>query len=296
MYLPTAAIPSYAYEEETMLIKHLDDIFGLNEISNGQMPSSGIPAAGMAILLEQDATRIGIVTENHEHAWADVGRHILKYVAQYYITPRIIKIAGKGLDYTVKSFQGSDLKNGHDVYVVRGSTIPNSKVMQRQEILNTYQMGLLGDPHDPKLREKVLSMLEYGDVAEMWQDFSIDMNQINRDLDLIKKGGVPLVNEMDNHPLHVQEKNRFRKSDKFTNLPPRSQAILEANMEEHLQAQVKLQNPGLDQNVQMAEGMAQKASQLTPQDALNHADAALPHIPHLQHPTAAPQGPQGPGG
>lgn len=269
-------IPQYAYTEEEVLEQHLDDVFGLNEISNGRLPESGIPAAGMQILLEQDATRIGIITENHEHAWADVGRHILKYASGYYETPRLLKVTGQGIDYTVKSFQGSDLRNNHDVFVVRGSTVPNSKVYQRQEILNAYNMGLLGDPMDPKLREKVLSMLEYGDVGEMWQDFSIDMNQINRDIDLIKKGGIPLVNEMDNHALHVKEKNRLRKSDKYEAMPPEQQAVLQGNIEEHLQWEMKLLNPGLEQQVEMAGLMAQKAESMTPDQAVQVADSAPP--------------------
>jgi hypothetical protein len=262
------SIPQYAYREEEVLELHLDDVFGLNEISNGRLPEAGIPASGMQILLEQDATRIGIITENHEHAWADVGRHVLKYASEYYKTDRLLKTTGRGLDYTVRSFKGADLRNNHDVFVVRGSTVPNSKVYKRQEIMNAYQMGLLGDPMDPKLREKVLGMLEYGDVGEMWQDFSIDMSQINRDLDLIKRGGQPLVNEMDNHPLHIAEKNRYRKSDKFDSLPDEAKASLEANIEEHLDWQVKLQNPGLQQQAEMSELMAEQASQITPEGAM----------------------------
>lgn len=281
--LQVPGIPQYAYEEENKLEENLNDIFGLNEISNGQLPQAGMPAAGMQILLEQDATRIGIVTENHEHSWANVGRHILKYASKYYQTPRLLKVAGQGLDYTVKSFQGSDLRDNHDVYVIRGSTIPNSKVFQRQEILNTYQMGLLGDPHDPKLREKVLSMLEYGDVSEMWQDFSIDMAQIHRDMELIKKCQTPLVNELDNHNLHVQEKNRYRKSDKYDALVPAAKGILEGNIEEHLQWIIKIQNPGLNQHVQMSELMADHASNINPNDMAAQDTSATPPPPGIQH-------------
>ncbi len=277
--LQVPIMPQYAYMEQEKAERAMDDLFGLNEISQGRIPESGMPAAGMQILLEQDATRIGIVTENHEHAWADVGRHILKFVKGYYKTARLLKKAGKGLEYTVKPFTGSDIKNNTDVYVIRGSTIPNSKVIQRQEIMNAYQQGLLGDPQDPKLREKVLSMLEFGDVSEMWQDFSIDMAQINRGLDQMQQGGVPPVNEFDNHPLWVQEVNRFRKSDKFEKMPDNIKAIIEANMEEHLQAFTNLQNPGLNQQVEMSEQMAQKAQTMTPQDAMQHAELANAHMP-----------------
>jgi hypothetical protein len=277
-------MPQYAYEEQKTVESALNDLFGLNEVSQGRIPSSGMPAAGMQILLEQDATRQAIVTENHEHSYADVGRHILKFVKNFYIVPRLLKTAGKGLEYTVKPFVGSDIRDNTDVYVIRGSTVPNSKVLQRQDILNTYQMGLLGDPQDPKLREKVLSMLEYGDVAEMWQDFSIDMAQINRDLDLIQKGGVPQVNELDNHPLHVQEKNRFRKSEKFEGLTPQIKTVLEANIEEHVQMMTNLTNPGLQQHVQMSNMMADKAQNMTPGQVLTADQVANAHMPETATP------------
>ncbi len=193
------------------------------------------------------------------------------YPWMYYRKPDGWIVCGQGW--------GEEIGNNTDVYVIRGSTIPNSKVIQRQEIMNAYQQGLLGDPSDPKLREKVLSMMEYGDVAEMWQDFSIDMAQINRGLDMMQKGEIPPVNELDNHPLWVQEVNRFRKSDKFEKMDDHLKAIIEANMEEHLQMFTNLQNPGLNQQVEMSELMAQKAQSMTPQDAQMHDQVANAHMP-----------------
>ncbi len=284
-------IPQYMYEEQDHVERAMDDLFGLNEISQGRLPTGGhIPAAGMQILLEQDATRVGIITENHEHAWADVGRFILKFVKKLYITPRLMKKAGKGLEYTVKPFIGTDIGDGSDVFVIRGSTIPNSKTLQRQDIMNAYQQGLLGDPQDPKLREKVLSMMEYGDVAEMWQDFSIDMAQINRGLDMMQKGQIPPVNEADNHPLWFQEVNRFRKSDKFDGLADNIKGIIMSNMEEHLQAETNMQNPGLNQQAQMSDQMAQKAQNMSPQEALQMHDQANMHMPPPDAATPPPPG------
>ncbi len=294
MPIPAMNMPQYAYEEQKSVEMGMDDLFGLNEISQGRVPQAGMPAAGMQILLEQDATRIGIVTENHEHSWADVGRMILKHVKDFYVTERLLKVAGKGLEYTVKPFEGSDIGNNTDVYVIRGSTIPNSKVIQRQEIMNAYQQGLLGDPQDPKLREKVLSILEFGDVSEMWQDFAIDMAQINRGLDEMQKGVIIPVNEADNHPLWFQEVNRFRKSDKFDRLPDNIKVVIQTNMEEHLAAFTNIMNPGLQGQADLSEIMAKKADQMTPEDATQHienqmpasATQAPPNIHHYPQPGA----------
>lgn len=256
-------IPSYIYKEEEELDRSFNEIIGISEISKGQLPSAGIPAIGMQFLQEQDETRIGVVTENNEFSWASVGRIILKFVACYYKTPRMLKIAGKGEEYNFRKFVGDDLKDNFDVIVVRGSTLPNSKVLKRQEIVNAWQIGMLGNPQDPKVSEKVLSMMEYGDVSQMWEDIAADMTQINSQIDMIERGEQPEVNELDNHSLHIQEKNRYRKSDKFKSLSPKAQQILLADIEFHVQELVNIENPNMDQEMEMAKTMNAQTDQIS---------------------------------
>lgn len=219
-------IPQYAYQEESTLESMMDDIFGINEVSRGQMPSASIPAIGMQLLQEQDETRLGVTTELNEEAWAIVGKYILLYAEKFIKAPRLLKMAGRGSSYAVRKFVGADIRNNNDVFVVRGSTVPGSKALKRQEVLNAYSQNLLGDPADPKVREKVLSMLEFGDVAEIWQDQALDDAQIRRDIDLIEQGGVPVIDPLDNQLAHIEQKNRYRKGDKFLTLPPELQQVL----------------------------------------------------------------------
>lgn len=238
-------IPQYSYNEDEVLERKMNDISGINEISRGQLPSSDIPAIGMQFLVEQDDTRIGVITEQHEHSYADLGRMILKFAAKYYVAERTLKVAGKSKEYLVKKFTGKDIRNNFDVFVVRGSTLPGSKVLDRQSILNAYQLGILGDPADPAVREKLAGSLEFGDTAEIWKDYSIDMAQIKRHLEMIEKDAIePPVHEGDNHTLFYQEFNRFRKSEKFDRMTPDRQAILLKVMELHLNEQVNLSAPG----------------------------------------------------
>lgn len=244
--LQVPTIPQYAYKEDEVLSEYMYDISGINQISRAMLPSSSIPAKGMEFLQEQDDTRIGVTTEQHEHAWARVLKLIAMYAQEFYQTPRLLKIAGKNMQYTFKSFVGADMRNNNDVFVLRGSTVPGSKVVKMNEILNAYTQGLLGDPMDPKVREKTFSELEFGTNQEMWVDYGIDMAQIQRSMNMMKEGEAPVVSEFDNHALHLQEKNKIRKSEEFEKYPPEVQTIWIANMEEHLSYIVKQSNPGLD--------------------------------------------------
>lgn len=236
-------MPNYVYQEEQAIDTNFDDIIGINEVSKGQLPAAGIPAIGMQLLTEQDDTRIGIVAENLEHAWARVMKLNLLYAQRFYKTPRLLKLSGKNQEYTVKQFTGEELTGDHDIIVIRGSTLPGSKTLRRQEIINAWQQGLLGDPQDPKVRENVLGMLEFGDVAEVWEDYALDQAQCKRVLETILAGGVPEIAEYDNHPMIFLHLNRFRKSEKFLSIPPEQQEMVVQTMEESVNHVMKMDQP-----------------------------------------------------
>jgi hypothetical protein len=238
-------IPQWAYMEEDKLTQMMNDISGISEVSRGTLPSASIPALGMQILVEADDTRIGVETEQHEHAWAKVGSLMAKYVEQFYVMPRKLKIAGPNLQYTVKELSGDQLKGNTDVKVIRGSTLPGSKTLKRQEILNAYNQGLLGDPKDPKVREKVLGALEFGDVAEVWADYGLSMAQIKRGIAKLEMGEDVQVNELDNQVLWLQELNRLRIGDKFDSLPVEAQVLINNQIQARLNALVQLSGAGV---------------------------------------------------
>lgn len=238
-------MPAYVYQETKEFKEMHYDISGIGEISRGTLPSAGIPAIGMQFLQEQDSTRIGVEVEQHEFAWAAVGRHILKFANQYVKSDRVLKMTNRNQGYVVKKWNGDRLKNHFDVIVISGSTLPNSKVLARQEILNLYDRGLLGNPADPKVVEHVLSLLEYGDIQEVWVDFSLDMKQIKEKITAIEEGEAPEPSEFDNHELVILEFNRYRKSDKYKTFSPEKKAAFNGVMEWHIQALMRLSNPGI---------------------------------------------------
>lgn len=236
-------LPQYAYTECNDLEKQMFDQFGLSEVSRGQLPSAGIPAVGMQLLLEQDETRIGIEVEQHEHSWAKVGQLMLKFAAKYYITDRKLKNKGKNMEYQIKYFTGDDLKEHFDVTVVRGSMVPGSKYLRRQEILNQYDRGFFGDPKDPAVREKVGGMLEFGDMGEAYRDHNLDMAQIKRTLQDIENAAIPVPHLADNHALFIVEMNRYRKSEKWGVLPNESKNLFNTVFQKHLSMASYIANP-----------------------------------------------------
>ncbi len=254
-------LPSYVYEDINTLNDEFNLISGIGETSQGNLESSSMPAALGAMLQEQDQTRLSVQTNRNELSYAKVGCNILKYVGKYYEMPRILKLAGSGLEYAVKEFVGSDLNDNYDVIVIPGSTVPNSKVLKRQDITNAYQMGLLGNPQDPKLQAKVLKMMEFGDIAEVWKSQALDEAQVKKYIEILEQGEFPPYHEMDNHIFIIQELNDYRKGDKYEKMDDRVKKNFELFMETHVQGQIKITQPRIPDAQMMAEHMADTTEQ-----------------------------------
>lgn len=263
--LQMPVIPEYAYKEEDTIKEDINDTAGVNEASRGQLPSSSIPAIGMQLLVEQDDTRIGVEVEGHENSYADLGRILLKFVDKYYETERLIKCAGQNMEYTIKKVKGADIRKSFDVRVIRGSTLPGSKVLKRQEIINLHMQGYLGDPKDPLVLQNVLSMLEYGEEFQAWKKHSLRMAQISRGIEAIERGETPEVSEFDDHALWLQELDDYRLGDKFLKLSPEQQVTVLTLMNEHTDWITELSGLG--------EPEPSMDPHLTPTDAAQQAEA-----------------------
>jgi hypothetical protein len=269
--LPMPTIPQYAYNEEERNDSMINYISGISDVSRGTIPSASIPALGMQILVEQDDSRIGVMVEQHERSYAKIGGMILKFVEKYYTMPRKLKIAGKNQTYLVKEVTGEMLRGNTDVIVIRGSTLPGSKVLRRQEVLNAFQQGLLGDPADPKVREQVLAHLEFGDIGAIWKDQSLDEFQVMLGIKLIEKGELPPAHKLDNHEFWILELNRYRK-EKSGDLSIMTAALIETTINTHINFQLELSNalsdgplppaPPLPPRPQIAPELLMKAQQL----------------------------------
>jgi hypothetical protein len=245
--MQTPVIPAYAYTETDQLKESLYNIFGLSEVSRGQLPSAAIPAVGMQLLIEQDETRIGIEVEQHEHAYARIGTLMLLYAAKYFKTDRNIAEKNANGELIINKFSGKDLPQRPDVKVVRGSTVPTSSAMRRQEVMNAYTGGLLGNPQDPLVQERVLEMMEFGQSEGLWEDAALDANQARREILMIEQGQMPPIDKFDNHAFIIRKLNNYRKSDKFLSLDPQKQELLLLVRDQRAEILASLANPQIEQ-------------------------------------------------
>jgi hypothetical protein len=115
----------------------------------------------------------------------------------------------------VMDFLGADLGQTMDVHVSMESALPKSKAARMNILMQLLQIpGMFTNPRD------FLKQLDMPGISPLLAAMSIDNKQAERENSKMLQGdylGVR-VNEWDNHTVHIQEHNDFRKGQEYEKL------------------------------------------------------------------------------
>jgi hypothetical protein len=197
-----------------------------------------------------------------------LGGHYLKFVSNYWNEERLIRVTGMESFLEARRWKGSDLRGNTDVRVQSGSALPQSKAARQALLTEFMQYGWI-DPASG------LEVLELNGLDKIVEDFLVDKRQAQRenmklmDIDpeivkglngppvgpdgqpVIGEDGSPVdpltgqphqpqpampVNSWDNHAVHIQVHNQFRKSQQFELLDPAIKQEFELHVQLHQMA------------------------------------------------------------
>lgn len=266
-------IPQYILQEVEYIIRDFEDISGQHEVSKGQTPPGVSAATAIGYLQESDDSYILPSFKNIESMFGSVARQTIQLQVQYWEGPRLVKIVGKDDTFSTKVLSGADLKRATDIRIEPGSGLPESKAARQALIMDLMTNGFV-DPNEG------LDMMEVGAAKKLIDTIKNDKRQAQRenikmkrvteqdvqnyqmqwDQQLMMSGveeaidpetGQPLmppllvpVNDYDNHEVHIEEHNRFRRTQEFENLPEVVKQLFQSHVEQH---KVQMQNSALEQ-------------------------------------------------
>jgi hypothetical protein len=212
-------MPAYIQNLPDLLEGHVQTIAGQGETSQGQVPPGARSGVAIAYLQEEDDTKLGPTVSEHEEMMERSSWQILRLIAENYDVPRTVTINRKHSHPDVFDFIGTMLTGVSGVECQAGSALPRSKAAKQQFIMDLYQMGIEQDPR------KVKEMLELGEGdPEEWE---VDVDQADRENELMEKGQPAPVKEWYNHQAHIQTHRRYMKSPDYEALPAPIQKIFE---------------------------------------------------------------------
>jgi hypothetical protein len=179
--IPLPGLPSYVFEHLQDLGARLRDVFGLNEVLDGQISSN--VEAGVAIdLLQEAATdRLAPQILMMEKSLEKAGNMLLMIAQKYYSEPRMLIINGSGSKPKVERFESADLLAGVQVRVESGSGLPRTRAGRQARVLQLMQMGVLSP-------SKAYKYLDMADFKNLQAQFQADEDQALREHDKLIDG------------------------------------------------------------------------------------------------------------
>ena len=259
--VPIQPMPNYIWDNVTYIRNELNDVLGIHDVSQAKVPSGIRSGLAISFLQEQDDSQLGITFSLIQDSWARVGHQRLEIIKEYYQEKRIIRITGRENESDAFYFKGEDLRGNTDVDVEIGSMMPFSKVARQDFVMSLWREKIIQDP------AKVMKLLEFSTEEEVMESDKLDeANASLENMDMSQSRISHLAQVWDNHAVHLQSHNYFRKDRKFTEFPQEVQKMFEIHIKGHQDfIDVATQKQMLQQSQMMAMQEQAKAGGQPPQ-------------------------------
>jgi hypothetical protein len=326
--IPLQGLPSYVLQEIQQLQQDMDDISGQHEVSRGAVPPGVTAATAISYLQEQDDSKLATTIDSVEAGIEKIARHTLSYVAQYWDIPRLVKITGTDGSFDSAMFAGAQLNGNTDIRVEAGSALPTSKAAKQALIMDFMKLGFIRPEEGMQILEmggitKLYESVQIDQAQARRENLkmaNIDPQMIMQDLqqktmaaqtgvdpetgqpvapNINPRTGVPKipdpiipVNTWDNHAIHIDMHNRFRKSQSFESLDPMNQMLFEIHVQKHMEAIAAPHIGGPPTPEMMMSIAEQQANQPPPSDSQTPMDPMSGENPeNMQQPGPEPMPP-----
>lgn len=238
-YLPTGGAPTMSIPDSGWMAQYeegmkradmeMGERAGQQDVSSGRAPSASMPAAAILALQEADDTKLAISAKLLANGIERVGYQILRLAKQYWTEERVVRTWSDDGELEVYRFSQLDLSEGYDVHISSESGVGRSKSARAQLALDLNARGV--PPFtDPRT---LLRFLDLPGTDMLLDEFTIDIKQAHRENGYLVQGQPVEIHSFDNHPIHLNEHDRLRKSEDYERMTPEQRAVIDAHCDAH---------------------------------------------------------------
>lgn len=201
----------------------------MEQRANVEVMAFGTRTSAAAIMAMQDAQelQLAIPVTLNAAAIEHVGTHILGLIRQFWTEDRVVRTWSQDGELEIEHYLGSDIANELDVRVSTESGLPDSKAGRVQLATELQQLGMLPDPR------AFVRLLDMPGMDLISETLDLDTKQQKRETNKLIQGIAVSINPFDNHVIHLQEINNFRKTKDYEDLEPQIRAVVDAHADAH---------------------------------------------------------------
>lgn len=256
--LPLQQLPQYMLNDLENIKADFEDISGQHQVTKGSVPPGVTAAAAISYLQEADDSYLSTSYESMERMYESVARQTLNLIVQYWDEPRRIKIIGEDQAFDSAELSGADVKNGTDIRVEKGSSLPQSRAAKQALAMDLMLNGVIDSDQGLEMMgiggsKAIVDLIKIDKRHAMRENIQFrnltreDFQEYDQQWDEMSQGGLPMdengfemlqppiipVNDFDNHEIHIEEHNRFRKSQAYLLLSQEIKDAIQAHVAMH---------------------------------------------------------------
>jgi len=170
--------PSVDIEKSIQLFKEFFLLIaGTFDLDQAQTQSNVIAYKAIAALLERAATMMRGKIRNYSHLLRERGRMFVSHVQNFYTENRWVTYKDADGKRQTKEFKGSEMAHPVNLTVVSGSTLPISRIQQREEAIVLFDKRAI-DQQDflEKMewsnREQIVKRMQAGPMGQIFETLS----------------------------------------------------------------------------------------------------------------------------
>ena len=200
-------VPTELVREEERLLEEFTIISGVSDLMKySQAPATNTSGKAIALLMEQDESRLSMTATEVRSAVKEVAKQVLRLYKQFAVRARMKRIAGENGEIELRYFDRNDISSD-DVVFDANSDILESTLSRRNMVIQLLQLGILGD-EDGRLsagnKQKVLEMLGFGNWESAREVDELHIKKAKEENEKVKEGELS-VEEVDDDDLHLTE-------------------------------------------------------------------------------------------
>lgn len=262
-WMAPAPMANWVMQSPEMLMKQLEDILGLHEISRGVAPANIESGVGLSILVEQDTTPLGALTREIVHGFERFACMVLETYSANVQDTRKAAIQRKGSTPEMVEWTGKSLAGQTNASIPMDAMMPRSRAALFTFAKDMWDRKVI---QDPIMFTKIADLPSQEDFLDGLDTDVAKAQRENRDFAV----GRPCVpRPFDDHAKHIARHNDFRKTLRYESMPEEWQNLC-------------------DQHLQAHERMA--AEQMGNQVAKDQIHPALPAVPTADGEAPLPMG------
>lgn len=139
-------LPAFVFQARMACIDDMDNISGEHDVSRGQQPTGVTAGVAIEALQQTGQIRLGPLIQNLETAIERFSRQRLALIQQYVREARSFRVSDEATGESIwVTLETDDIKQGWDLEIVAGSTLPKSRDARFREAAQLKELGVFDE-------------------------------------------------------------------------------------------------------------------------------------------------------